>query len=163
MLQQKKGNKRRVCYVGWQFEHLNPDNQQIQLLALFSREASCCRWWQNQIWCQSLCIQAFRERGIELNGGTVSYCLRRTGSDNALLEKPCYLTQKHSAVSCCLPQPGCVNTTEMDIRKCRREKNPHRVKKVSRGSREGGSPTSMLLSFIGVVFPPSSHTELRPG
>lgn len=31
-----------------------------------------------------------------------------------------------------LPQPGCVNTTEMDIRKCRREKNPHRVKKVSR-------------------------------
>lgn len=29
------------------------------------------------------------------------------------------------------PQPGCVNTTEMDIRKCRREKNPHRVKKVS--------------------------------
>lgn len=29
-----------------------------------------------------------------------------------------------------LSQPGCVNTTEMDIRKCRREKNPHRVKKV---------------------------------
>ncbi|KAM3871133.1 regulator of G-protein signaling 6-like isoform 5-T5 [Diretmus argenteus] len=27
------------------------------------------------------------------------------------------------------PVPGCVNTTEMDIRKCRREKNPHRVKK----------------------------------
>uniref|UniRef100_A0AAQ5XMH2 Regulator of G protein signaling 6 n=1 Tax=Amphiprion ocellaris TaxID=80972 RepID=A0AAQ5XMH2_AMPOC len=24
------------------------------------------------------------------------------------------------------PVPGCVNTTEMDIRKCRREKNPHR-------------------------------------
>uniref|UniRef100_A0AAQ5ZQE3 Regulator of G protein signaling 6 n=1 Tax=Amphiprion ocellaris TaxID=80972 RepID=A0AAQ5ZQE3_AMPOC len=28
------------------------------------------------------------------------------------------------------PVPGCVNTTEMDIRKCRRMKNPHRVKKV---------------------------------
>ncbi|XP_069574761.1 regulator of G-protein signaling 6-like [Brachyistius frenatus] len=28
------------------------------------------------------------------------------------------------------PVPGCVNTTEMDIRKCRRERNPHRVKKV---------------------------------
>ncbi|XP_019725839.1 regulator of G-protein signaling 6-like isoform X3 [Hippocampus comes] len=27
------------------------------------------------------------------------------------------------------PVPGCVNTTEMDIRKCRREKNPHRVKR----------------------------------
>lgn len=30
----------------------------------------------------------------------------------------------------CFLQPGCVNTTEMDIRKCRRMKNPHRVKKV---------------------------------
>uniref|UniRef100_A0AAX7UD49 Regulator of G protein signaling 6 n=1 Tax=Astatotilapia calliptera TaxID=8154 RepID=A0AAX7UD49_ASTCA len=29
------------------------------------------------------------------------------------------------------PVPGCVNTTEMDIRKCRREKNPHRVKKIT--------------------------------
>uniref|UniRef100_A0A8C7Y2R3 Regulator of G protein signaling 6 n=1 Tax=Oryzias sinensis TaxID=183150 RepID=A0A8C7Y2R3_9TELE len=28
------------------------------------------------------------------------------------------------------PVPGCVNTTEMDIRKCRRMKNLHRVKKV---------------------------------
>lgn len=27
-------------------------------------------------------------------------------------------------------QPGCVNTTEMDIRKCRRLKNPQKVKKV---------------------------------
>ncbi|XP_057198164.1 regulator of G-protein signaling 6-like [Triplophysa rosa] len=27
------------------------------------------------------------------------------------------------------PVPGCVNTTEMDIRKCRRLKNPQRVKK----------------------------------
>ncbi|KAG8126085.1 hypothetical protein E2320_021241, partial [Naja naja] len=29
------------------------------------------------------------------------------------------------------PVPGCVNTTEMDIRKCRRMKNPQRVKKAS--------------------------------
>uniref|UniRef100_A0A669PT45 Regulator of G protein signaling 6 n=1 Tax=Phasianus colchicus TaxID=9054 RepID=A0A669PT45_PHACC len=29
------------------------------------------------------------------------------------------------------PVPGCVNTTEMDIRKCRRMKNPQKVKKVS--------------------------------
>ncbi|TNN46940.1 Regulator of G-protein signaling 6 [Liparis tanakae] len=28
------------------------------------------------------------------------------------------------------PVPGCVNTTEMDIRKCRRMKNPNRVKKI---------------------------------
>lgn len=31
-------------------------------------------------------------------------------------------------------QPGCVNTTEMDIRKCRRMKNPQKVKKVSLSS-----------------------------
>lgn len=35
-------------------------------------------------------------------------------------------------ISWFLSQPGCVNTTEMDIRKCRREKNPHRVKKVTK-------------------------------
>ncbi|KFP07895.1 Regulator of G-protein signaling 6, partial [Calypte anna] len=36
------------------------------------------------------------------------------------------------------PVPGCVNTTEMDIRKCRRMKNPQKVKKVHvyRGSHE---------------------------
>uniref|UniRef100_A0A673Y5M3 Regulator of G protein signaling 6 n=1 Tax=Salmo trutta TaxID=8032 RepID=A0A673Y5M3_SALTR len=31
------------------------------------------------------------------------------------------------------PVPGCVNTTEMDIRKCRRMRNPQRVKKVRTG------------------------------
>uniref|UniRef100_A0A8C2RA69 RGS domain-containing protein n=1 Tax=Capra hircus TaxID=9925 RepID=A0A8C2RA69_CAPHI len=31
------------------------------------------------------------------------------------------------------PVPGCVNTTEMDIRKCRRLKNPQKVKKVCVG------------------------------
>uniref|UniRef100_A0A7N5ZT70 Regulator of G protein signaling 6 n=1 Tax=Anabas testudineus TaxID=64144 RepID=A0A7N5ZT70_ANATE len=41
-------------------------------------------------------------------------------------------------VSCCLPQPGCVNTTEMDIRKCRRERNPHRVKKSVYGVPDDG-------------------------
>uniref|UniRef100_G3NZ41 Regulator of G protein signaling 6 n=1 Tax=Gasterosteus aculeatus aculeatus TaxID=481459 RepID=G3NZ41_GASAC len=34
------------------------------------------------------------------------------------------------------PVPGCVNTTEMDIRKCRRMKNPHRVKKSVYGLAE---------------------------
>lgn len=34
------------------------------------------------------------------------------------------------------PVPGCVNTTEMDIRKCRRLKNPHRVKKSVYGLSE---------------------------
>uniref|UniRef100_A0A8C6WYT3 Regulator of G protein signaling 6 n=1 Tax=Neogobius melanostomus TaxID=47308 RepID=A0A8C6WYT3_9GOBI len=37
------------------------------------------------------------------------------------------------------PVPGCVNTTEMDIRKCRRLKNPHRVKKSVYGLSEEGS------------------------
>ncbi|XP_052352827.1 regulator of G-protein signaling 6-like isoform X1 [Oncorhynchus keta] len=41
------------------------------------------------------------------------------------------------------PVPGCVNTTEMDIRKCRREKNPQRVKKV-KGIR-------LLVSVYGVT------------
>uniref|UniRef100_A0A3B1IL46 Regulator of G protein signaling 6 n=1 Tax=Astyanax mexicanus TaxID=7994 RepID=A0A3B1IL46_ASTMX len=34
------------------------------------------------------------------------------------------------------PVPGCVNTTEMDIRKCRRMKNPQRVKKSVYGVAE---------------------------
>uniref|UniRef100_A0AAX7T9X7 Regulator of G protein signaling 6 n=1 Tax=Astatotilapia calliptera TaxID=8154 RepID=A0AAX7T9X7_ASTCA len=37
------------------------------------------------------------------------------------------------------PVPGCVNTTEMDIRKCRRMKNPHRVKKSVYGVIEEGT------------------------
>uniref|UniRef100_A0A8C5HLZ2 Regulator of G-protein signaling 6-like n=1 Tax=Gouania willdenowi TaxID=441366 RepID=A0A8C5HLZ2_GOUWI len=36
------------------------------------------------------------------------------------------------------PVPGCVNTTEMDIRKCRRERNPHRVKKSVYGVPDEG-------------------------
>ncbi|XP_031436231.1 regulator of G-protein signaling 6-like isoform X2 [Clupea harengus] len=34
------------------------------------------------------------------------------------------------------PVPGCVNTTDMDIRKCRRERNPQRVKKSVYGVTE---------------------------
>ncbi|KAM6915712.1 regulator of G-protein signaling 6-like [Xenentodon cancila] len=37
------------------------------------------------------------------------------------------------------PVPGCVNTTEMDIRKCRRMKNLHRVKKSVYGLAEEGT------------------------
>ena len=49
-----------------------------------------------------------------------------------------------------LPQPGCVNTTEMDIRKCRREKNPHRVKKVRRGGQLMTNPK--ISSFYSFIF-----------
>ncbi|KAM6968623.1 LOW QUALITY PROTEIN: regulator of G-protein signaling 6-like [Tautogolabrus adspersus] len=46
--------------------------------------------------------------------------------------------KKQPSVFCHLPQPGCVNTTEMDIRKCRRERNPHRVKKSVYGVPDDG-------------------------
>ncbi|KAM8915401.1 regulator of G-protein signaling 6-like isoform 2-T2 [Spinachia spinachia] len=46
------------------------------------------------------------------------------------------------------PVPGCVNTTEMDIRKCRRERNPHRVKKSVYGVTDDGQsqPSPVLVS-----------------
>uniref|UniRef100_A0A7N6BS63 Regulator of G protein signaling 6 n=1 Tax=Anabas testudineus TaxID=64144 RepID=A0A7N6BS63_ANATE len=50
-------------------------------------------------------------------------------------------------VSCCLPQPGCVNTTEMDIRKCRRERNPHRVKKSVYGVTYDGTITFLNIQL----------------
>uniref|UniRef100_A0A672U2H7 Regulator of G protein signaling 6 n=1 Tax=Strigops habroptila TaxID=2489341 RepID=A0A672U2H7_STRHB len=40
------------------------------------------------------------------------------------------------------PVPGCVNTTEMDIRKCRRMKNPQKVKKSVYGVTEEAQPQS---------------------
>ncbi|XP_062325980.1 regulator of G-protein signaling 6-like [Osmerus eperlanus] len=40
------------------------------------------------------------------------------------------------------PVPGCVNTTEMDIRKCRRERNPQRVKKSVYGVTDEGQTHS---------------------
>ncbi|XP_059578901.1 regulator of G-protein signaling 6 isoform X1 [Alligator mississippiensis] len=40
------------------------------------------------------------------------------------------------------PVPGCVNTTEMDIRKCRRMKNPQKVKKSVYGIAEDSQPQS---------------------
>ncbi|XP_041929015.1 regulator of G-protein signaling 6-like isoform X1 [Alosa sapidissima] len=40
------------------------------------------------------------------------------------------------------PVPGCVNTTEMDIRKCRRERNPQRVKKSVYGVTEDNQSQS---------------------
>uniref|UniRef100_A0A674NDN4 Regulator of G protein signaling 6 n=1 Tax=Takifugu rubripes TaxID=31033 RepID=A0A674NDN4_TAKRU len=54
------------------------------------------------------------------------------------------------------PVPGCVNTTEMDIRKCRREKNPHRPtkedvqKEVSHSVTVTLSPTRSVL----ITLPP---------
>ncbi|KAK2856039.1 hypothetical protein Q5P01_004774 [Channa striata] len=49
------------------------------------------------------------------------------------------------------PVPGCVNTTEMDIRKCRRMKNPHRVKKSVYGLAEEGAQSQ------SPVHTPSHH------
>uniref|UniRef100_A0A3Q3VI64 Uncharacterized protein n=1 Tax=Mola mola TaxID=94237 RepID=A0A3Q3VI64_MOLML len=49
------------------------------------------------------------------------------------------------------PVPGCVNTTEMDIRKCRRMKNPHRVKKSVYGVAEEGAQSQ------SPIHTPSHH------
>ncbi|XP_074471148.1 regulator of G-protein signaling 6-like [Sebastes fasciatus] len=49
------------------------------------------------------------------------------------------------------PVPGCVNTTEMDIRKCRRMKNPHRVKKSVYGLVEEGTQSQ------SPIHTPSHH------
>uniref|UniRef100_A0A3Q3KER1 RGS domain-containing protein n=1 Tax=Monopterus albus TaxID=43700 RepID=A0A3Q3KER1_MONAL len=49
------------------------------------------------------------------------------------------------------PVPGCVNTTEMDIRKCRRLKNPHRVKKSVYGLVEEGTQSQ------SPIHTPSHH------
>uniref|UniRef100_A0A3P9JCJ8 Regulator of G protein signaling 6 n=1 Tax=Oryzias latipes TaxID=8090 RepID=A0A3P9JCJ8_ORYLA len=47
------------------------------------------------------------------------------------------------------PVPGCVNTTEMDIRKCRRMKNLHRVKKSVYGlTEEGKQSQSPIHTFL---------------
>uniref|UniRef100_A0A8C7Y3I6 Regulator of G protein signaling 6 n=1 Tax=Oryzias sinensis TaxID=183150 RepID=A0A8C7Y3I6_9TELE len=47
------------------------------------------------------------------------------------------------------PVPGCVNTTEMDIRKCRRMKNLHRVKKSVYGlTEEGKQSQSPIHTFF---------------
>uniref|UniRef100_A0AAQ4RFY1 Regulator of G protein signaling 6 n=1 Tax=Gasterosteus aculeatus aculeatus TaxID=481459 RepID=A0AAQ4RFY1_GASAC len=45
------------------------------------------------------------------------------------------------------PVPGCVNTTEMDIRKCRRMKNPHRVKKLDRHCMKMSKVSESLISY----------------
>ncbi|XP_028252929.1 regulator of G-protein signaling 6-like [Parambassis ranga] len=49
------------------------------------------------------------------------------------------------------PVPGCVNTTEMDIRKCRRLKNPQRVKKSVYGLTEEGTQSQ------SPIHTPSHH------
>ncbi|XP_075893950.1 regulator of G-protein signaling 6-like [Nelusetta ayraudi] len=49
------------------------------------------------------------------------------------------------------PVPGCVNTTEMDIRKCRRMKNPHKIKKSVYGLAEEGTQSQ------SPIHTPSHH------
>ncbi|KAF4071129.1 hypothetical protein AMELA_G00281520 [Ameiurus melas] len=46
------------------------------------------------------------------------------------------------------PVPGCVNTTEMDIRKCRRMKNPQRVKKSVYGVAEDTQTQSPVHTHL---------------
>uniref|UniRef100_A0A8D3EEL6 Regulator of G protein signaling 6 n=1 Tax=Scophthalmus maximus TaxID=52904 RepID=A0A8D3EEL6_SCOMX len=61
------------------------------------------------------------------------------------------------------PVPGCVNTTEMDIRKCRREKNPHRVKKSVYGvPDEGQSQPSPVHSSSQPTRKPTKEDSLLP-
>uniref|UniRef100_A0A8C7GFU4 Regulator of G protein signaling 6 n=1 Tax=Oncorhynchus kisutch TaxID=8019 RepID=A0A8C7GFU4_ONCKI len=48
------------------------------------------------------------------------------------------------------PVPGCVNTTEMDIRKCQREKNPQKVKKVRKKAFSDEWSLFMYISFLNM-------------
>ncbi|XP_072342232.1 regulator of G-protein signaling 6-like [Scyliorhinus torazame] len=53
------------------------------------------------------------------------------------------------------PVPGCVNTTEMDIRKCRRMKNPNKVKKSVYGISEDSQTHSPVHTFTSTVKQPA--------
>ncbi|XP_060684319.1 regulator of G-protein signaling 6 isoform X3 [Hemiscyllium ocellatum] len=53
------------------------------------------------------------------------------------------------------PVPGCVNTTEMDIRKCRRMKNPNKVKKSVYGVPEDSQTHSPIHSFASTTKQPA--------
>ncbi|XP_038640250.1 regulator of G-protein signaling 6 isoform X2 [Scyliorhinus canicula] len=53
------------------------------------------------------------------------------------------------------PVPGCVNTTEMDIRKCRRMKNPNKVKKSVYGISEDSQTHSPVHTFASTVKQPA--------
>ncbi|XP_048455893.1 regulator of G-protein signaling 6-like isoform X1 [Rhincodon typus] len=53
------------------------------------------------------------------------------------------------------PVPGCVNTTEMDIRKCRRMKNPNKVKKSVYGVSEDSQTHSPVHSLASTTKQPA--------
>ncbi|XP_048394421.1 regulator of G-protein signaling 6-like isoform X1 [Stegostoma tigrinum] len=53
------------------------------------------------------------------------------------------------------PVPGCVNTTEMDIRKCRRMKNPNKVKKSVYGVSEDSQTHSPVHSLASTAKQPA--------
>ncbi|XP_043554090.1 regulator of G-protein signaling 6-like [Chiloscyllium plagiosum] len=53
------------------------------------------------------------------------------------------------------PVPGCVNTTEMDIRKCRRMKNPNKVKKSVYGVSEDSQTHSPIHSLVSTTKQPA--------
>ncbi|TWW68728.1 Regulator of G-protein signaling 6 [Takifugu flavidus] len=60
---------------------------------------------------------------------TAAYLTRRIDRKKDKTERKILDSQERAFWDVHRPVPGCVNTTEMDIRKCRRMKNPHRVKK----------------------------------
>lgn len=76
------------------------------------------------------------------------HCWSRTGGDNTCWRNTVIWPR---TTLCLLLQPGCVNTTEMDIRKCRRERNPHRVKKV-RGGEEVKLKIMNYKSCSAILF-----------
>uniref|UniRef100_A0A8C9RUN9 Regulator of G protein signaling 6 n=1 Tax=Scleropages formosus TaxID=113540 RepID=A0A8C9RUN9_SCLFO len=57
------------------------------------------------------------------------FCLLRIDRKKDKTERKILDSQERAFWDVHRPVPGCVNTTEMDIRKCRREKNPQKVKK----------------------------------
>ncbi|XP_078089575.1 regulator of G-protein signaling 6 isoform X6 [Mustelus asterias] len=55
------------------------------------------------------------------------------------------------------PVPGCVNTTEMDIRKCRRMKNPNKVKKSVYGISEESQTHSPVHTLAPIAKQPAKE------
>ncbi|XP_067894271.1 regulator of G-protein signaling 6 [Heterodontus francisci] len=55
------------------------------------------------------------------------------------------------------PVPGCVNTTEMDIRKCRRMKNPNKVKKSVYGVSEDSDTHSPVHTLAPTAKQPAKE------
>ena len=51
------------------------------------------------------------------------------------------------------PQPGCVNTTEVDIKKSSRMKNPHKTRKVLLPSKHAPCPHVLYVAATTHILP----------